>query len=138
MRGYSQTGFPQKRMPIFPETSALRSPRDPDSALMVHKKHEAVSTTLLALSQEVRQLRNTLNRLRIRSSQTGGGTGAMNFVGEYDPGRTYSAGQIVIISMGANAGTYAYINATPSAGNAPYAGGGWWAQFPMGPSGMWL
>jgi hypothetical protein len=55
-----------------------------------------------------------------------------------NPSRTYSAGQIVIISMGASAGAYAYINATPSSGNAPNVGGGWWAQFPMGPSGMWL
>jgi hypothetical protein len=68
-------------------------------------------------------------------AQISGGSG---FCGEYDPSRTYSAGQIVIISMGASAGAYAYINATPSSGNAPNVGGGWWAQFPMGPSGMWL
>ena len=67
-----------------------------------------------------------------------GGGSMNNFVGEYDPGRTYSAEQIVIISMGANAGTYVYINATPSSGHAPYAGGGFWMQLPMGPSGMWL
>jgi hypothetical protein len=46
--------------------------------------------------------------------------------------------QIAVISMGSNAGTYVYINATASSGHAPYAGGGWWMQLPMGQLGTWM
>jgi hypothetical protein len=67
-----------------------------------------------------------------------GKAGTMNFVGEYDPTRTYSLLQICIISSGSNAGTFVYINATPSSGNAPYAGGGFWVQLPMGQLGAWM
>ena len=67
----------------------------------------------------------------------GGGVN-LAITGEYDPNRTYSLNQVAIISMGSNAGTYVYINPSPSSGNAPYAGGGFWMQLPMGQLGVWL
>ncbi len=70
-----------------------------------------------------------------------GGSGqgvSANFTGEWDPARIYSAPQIAIISLGSNAGTYVYINAVASLGNAPYAGGGFWVQLPMGQLGSWV
>ena len=71
--------------------------------------------------------------------QISGSGGGSNFCGEYDPSRTYSLQNIVIISAGSNAGTYCYINNTPSAGNAPYAGGNFWVQFPGSSTlGVWM
>jgi hypothetical protein len=69
----------------------------------------------------------------------GGGGGGFDITGEYDPNRVYSVKQVAAITMGANAGAYVYINATPSSGHAPYAGGGWWMQWPpSNPMGTWL
>jgi hypothetical protein len=68
----------------------------------------------------------------------GSGTFKFNITGEYDPARLYKLLDCAIISTGPNAGTYVYISNVASSGQAPYVGGGWWAQFPMGPSGMWL
>jgi len=42
-----------------------------------------------------------------------------------------------VISSGQNAGTYIYINSIPSAGKAPYFGGGYWVQLPTGGLGVW-
>jgi hypothetical protein len=79
----------------------------------------------------------TLEITKIAAIQSGGGS-TLVVTGEYDPSRTYSLMQIALITMGSNAGTYVYINAAPSSGNAPYAGGGWWVQLPMGQLGVWM
>lgn len=68
---------------------------------------------------------------------TGGGATAWDITMEWDPNRTYNFSEVAIISLGDNAGTYVYINESPSAGHAPYAGGGWWAQLPGGTLGQW-
>jgi len=122
----------------YHESSPMRDLRDPDSTGVQWKRNRTVASQEYANQNAISRIAHTVEKLKRRIIGGSGAAGQLNFVGEYDPTRTYSAGQIVIISMGANAGTYAYINAAPSSGNAPYAGGGWWAQFPMGPSGMWL
>jgi hypothetical protein len=73
-------------------------------------------------------------------SAPGGAKGiGLLFCGEWDPVRTYSAGNMVVITAGSNQGTYVYINDSPTSGNAPYAGGGFWVQLPIGPAaGLWL
>ena len=63
---------------------------------------------------------------------------AIAITGEWDPNRVYSVNQIAFITMGANAGAYVYINSSPSSGHQPYAGGGWWIQWPNAPFGVWL
>jgi Abortive infection alpha len=65
-----------------------------------------------------------------------GATGT-KFRGEYSPDTTYDFLDMVVITGGSNAGTFIYINSTPSAGKAPYFGGGYWVQLPQG-SGVWM
>ena len=85
------------------------------------------------LTRKVEQMRR-----RILGGSGGGGSGTMEFVGEFDPTRIYSLLQICIISAGSNAGTFVFINNTPSSGHAPYAGGGYFVQLPMGTLGAWM
>jgi hypothetical protein len=66
-----------------------------------------------------------------------GATGT-KFRGEYSPDTTYDFLDMAVISGGSNAGTFIYINSTPSAGKAPYVGGGYWVQLPQGGSGVWM
>jgi len=80
----------------------------------------------------------SIKLIQVQLGTGGGGSATLAITGEYDPGRTYNLFDVAIISMGANAGTYVYINATSSAGHAPYAGGGIWAQLPMGQLGTWM
>jgi hypothetical protein len=129
---------PHVGTPIYPETSFLRSPRDPDVNARAHIKHEDASFNMIAMRLRMNAIESHVQRLRIRPGAGTAAGGTLNFVGEYDPNRSYSAGQIVIISMGSNAGTYCYINTTPSAGSAPYAGGGYWVQLPQGQLGLWM
>ena len=75
-----------------------------------------------------------------------GKSAQFQITGEWDPARTYSASvvngvtvcEVATITTGANIGTYYYINPTPSSGHAPYAGGGYWAQLPMGVLGTYI
>ena len=60
-------------MPHFPETSSLRSPRDPDVIARSHYKHNDVSFNLVSIVHAVRQLQSNFNRLRNRG---GGQTAA--------------------------------------------------------------
>lgn len=67
---------------------------------------------------------------------------SFKFTGEWDPGRIYKSDKdgsdLAIISLGANAGTYVFVNSSPTSGHAPYAGGGFWVQLPMGGLGSWI
>ena len=73
------------------------------------------------------------NAIKLASQQT-----APKFRGEWSPNETYSFSDMVIISMGSNAGTFIYVNSIPSAGKAPYWGGGYWVQLPSGGGNVWL
>ncbi len=136
-RPYFNNQAPRIGMPNFFQSSNLRSPRDKDSVARQWLKEKEVAANATSFGNALRQIQNQLNRLRIRSSQQSQAVQS-TFTGEYAPAQTYSAGQIVIISVGANAGTYAYINNTPSSGNNPWAGGGYWTQLPGNPTGVWL
>ncbi len=137
MRPHFNNPIPRTGTPHFVETSTLRSPRDPDVLLRLHFKHEDTSKNARYFQQALQQIQRQLDRLRVRTSQAQQAVQSI-FTGEYDPAQTYSAGQITIVSVGANAGTYAYINNTPSIGNNPWAGGGYWTQLPGNPTGVWL
>lgn len=57
---------------------------------------------------------------------TGGTSAPTRFRGEWLSSATYAAGDEVVITLGANRGTYVYVAYTPSAGNQPWVGGGYW------------
>lgn len=61
---------------------------------------------------------------------TGGGGGLVDghIRGEWNPDMVTSQDDIVTVSSGVNAGSYAYISETPTAGNDPTVGGGFWLQ----------
>ena len=69
------------------------------------------------------------------SSPSSSSSTGLNWQGEYDPTITYNIGDVVIISMGANAGTY--VCNTSCLGQSPWLGGGYWIQWPGG-NGNWL
>jgi len=59
--------------------------------------------------------------------------------GEYDPTATYKLGDVVVISLGLNAGTYVCITSIGTTNQPPYAGNNYWMQLPIGTSsGMWM
>jgi len=89
-------------------------------------------------SDTVRWNRGPNGYSAIAAATRGAGSAALQITGEWDPGRTYSTGQVAIISLGSNAGTYVYISAGASSGHAPYAGGGYWSQLPMGQLGVYM
>jgi hypothetical protein len=62
--------------------------------------------------------------------------GTSGFVGEWDSGRNYTAGQEVIIPFGLNSGNYFAL--IPSIGQPPYQGGGYWVQAPSSPLGVYI
>jgi hypothetical protein len=90
-------------------------------------------STTITVAQKTRGI--SFN-VRPRPSPSPGGAAVGNYTGEYDPTRSYNPQQICIISMGSNSGTFVCIQA--STGNAPYAGGGYWVQLPMGQLGVWM
>ena len=61
----------------------------------------------------------------------------MYYMGEYDPSRTYTQQNLTEVSQGDNAGVYVYIYTVPTAGNNPWDGAPYWAQFPSGTFSVW-
>ena len=124
-------------MPIFPETSTLRSPRDPDVMSRYHIKHTESAYNLNAIMRAMSQLQQTVNRLRLRGGSQPSGSVTW-FMGEYDPTLAYSPQQMVIISMGDDSGAYVCTEANgPPSPQSPWLGGGFWVQLPNGGNGNW-
>lgn len=87
-------------MPHFPETSTLRSPRDPDVIARSHYKHNDVGFNLTSIVHAVRQIQGQLNRLRIIGGNgiIGSGWDWMYDPKELDPSLPYDEGKFVYIS----------------------------------------
>jgi hypothetical protein len=136
MRAPFNNPIPRSGIPGFRETSTLISSRDSDTNARIHLKGDDLAFNLTSISDAVRRLQSQFNRLRVRYGG-GGGTSTGGFVGEWDSTRAYSPGAIAVITSGSNAGTFGCNIA--NTGQAPYAGGGYWTQFPIGPSaGLWM
>ena len=56
----------------------------------------------------------------------GGAVADENFRGEWLSSALYARGNRVVISLGANRGTYEYVTYAPSSGHEPWLGGGYW------------
>jgi hypothetical protein len=94
---------------------------------------------LPALEADVKT--SEMGRIVVFPAPAGGGGGIAGvsnliFRGEYDPTATYSLQNVVIVSMGSNAGTFVCLQT--STGNNPWAGGGYWCMLPQGQLGVWM
>lgn len=72
----------------------------------------------------------------------GGGSGGMNFRGDYNSGATYAVRDVVVVRSGSNAGTYICVTANPGAANPPAqpdTGSVYWVSLSNGATkGDWL
>jgi len=71
------------------------------------------------------------------ASTGGGGVANGHMRGEYSPTVVYATDDEVVVASGVNAGSYTYVFPTPSAGNAPWLGGGFWIQTSPGSNSRW-
>lgn len=76
--------------------------------------------------------------LNIRPVKGGGGPSVTSFKGEYDPTATYNLGNITIISLGLNQGTFVCVSSSPISGISPTTGSPNWVQLPGGLLGQWF
>lgn len=135
-------------MSVPREGSALRPARDPDDVRQQHKRVAAHREQVLSERVAVENLTRKVEsiRRRILGGATNPATNAAGtFRGEFDPTAVYNLQDITIISLGANQGTFVYINSAASTGSTgsnptlpPYTGGGQWAQLPGGLLGQWM
>jgi len=59
--------------------------------------------------------------------------------GEYDPTLTYNLYDLVVVTTGANVGTYVCVSSVGATGQNPWAGNNFWMQLPMGTTtGVWM
>ena len=119
------------------ESSTMRSNRDSDDAQQLWKKYNALRTQLLSVKQANDTLVRRFEMIRRRILGGAGGAGGTGtFRGEYDPSAVYAVQDIVVISLGANQGTFCCVS--PVSGVAPYVAGGFWIQWPGGLLAQWM
>jgi hypothetical protein len=133
------TVSPATNLPLkgFYESSVLRPSRDSGDVRQAWKKSKEMLEQIRSLVNEAELELRKLERMRRRILGGSGSTSSTGgFAGEWDPNRAYTAGQIVVITSGSNAGAYGCNQS--NTGQAPYAGGGYWTAFPAGTLGSWM
>ena len=64
---------------------------------------------------------------------------SLPITGEYNPTKNYNLGDICIVSLGANAGTYVRITSVTTPNQPPWVGNNFWMQLPLGTTtGVWM
>jgi len=68
---YFNNPQPQKKLPKFHEGSRLKSPRDSDSIGRVWSKNKTIESQVASMSENLKQVIQELNRIRIRKGSSG-------------------------------------------------------------------
>ena len=120
----------------------MRSVRDSDVNARQWLRNKTNGNQLQGLTNQVAKTARDLARLRRVRPGGGGSTPAatgMVFKGEFDPTKSYSLNDVVVISLGDNSGTWIAIAAAPVSNPVvyPYNGAGIWQQLTFGLLGRW-